>query len=237
MPPIVSQEERASFIQASPVEKPLPRGFVAAVPTSPAPSTARSPPTLQPPPPSHYLRNRNRSLEDSDLFIKRSEIYTRVQRVLPSASHAYAEDSTSGLLFGSDFHTNWTNTRLGRSIPGPRSVVASPIHIHAAQTPAAPRSGGPPSVITQSNSFSFSNGHSMLSPRARDEDDALEVSPSLNASSGAPPNKEKACRRPFRTLFRERLTVKVASRSGEAVCNAQPSSSTDDLPRHHLTEL
>ena len=232
MPPIVSQEERASFIQASPVEKPLPRGFVAAVPTSPAPSTARSPPTLQPPPPSHYLRNRIRSPEDSDLFIKRSEIYTRVQRVLPSASHA--EDATSGLLFGSDFHIDWTNTRLGRSIPPPRSLVASPIH--AAHTPAAPRSVEPPSVITQSNSFAFSNEHSVLSPRARDEDDALEVSPSLNPSSGAPP-KERACRRPFRTLFRERLTVKVASRSVEAVCTAQPSSSTDDLPRHHLTEL
>ena len=229
MPPIVAPEERASFIQASPAEKPLPRGFVAAVPTSPTPSTPLNPPALQPPPPSHYLRNRNRNSGDSDLFIKRSEIYTRVQRVLPSASNT--EDSTSGLLFGSDFHADWTNTRLGRStLSAPRYVVASPIH--ATHTPAAPLSVEPRSVNAQSNTLS--NYHSMLPPRARDEDNALEVSPSVPASGAS---KEKSCRRPFRTLLRQRLTVKVASRSVEAAFATQPSSSTEDLPRQHSTEL
>jgi hypothetical protein len=229
MPPIVAPEERASLIPASPAEKPFPRGFVAAVPTSPTPSTPLNPPALQPPPPSHYLRNRNRNSGDSDLFIKRSEIYTRVQRVLPSAS--YAEDSTSGLLFGSDFHADWANTRLGRStLPGPRCVVASPIH--AAHTPAAPLSAEPLSVIAQSNPFS--NSHTILSPRARDEDNALEISPSMPASEAS---KERPCRRAFRTLLRQRLTVKVASRSVEAAFATQPSSSTDDLPRHHSPEL
>ena len=231
MPPIVAPEERASCIQASPAEKRFPRGFVAAVPTSPTPSTPLNPPALQPPPPSHYLRNRNRNSGDSDLFIKRSEIYTRVQRVLPSPSFAEDSTSASGLLFGSDFHADWTNTRLGRSaLSGPRCVVASPIH--ATHTPADRMAAEPLSVIPLSNPFS--NGQGMRSPRARDEGNALEPSPSVPVSEVS---KERPCRRPFRALLRQRLTVKVASRSVGAAFATQPSSSTDDLPRHHSTEL
>jgi hypothetical protein len=230
MPPIVAPEERASSVQASPAEKRFPRGgFVVAVPTSPTPSTPLSPRALQPPPPSHYLRNKNRNSGGSDLIMRRSEIYTRVQRVLPSASSP--EDSTSGLLFGSDFHADWANTRLGRStLSGSRVVVASPIH--ATHMPATPLSAETPSMTAHSNLFS--NGYSMPSPRARDEDDALEVSPSVPAFEAS---KERSSRKPFRTLLRDRLTVKVASRSVEAAFAAQPLSSTDDLPRHHSTEL
>ena len=76
----------------------------------------------------------------------------------------------------------------------------------------------------------------MLPPRARDEDGALEVSPSVPVSSEAPP-KDRPCRGRFRTLLCERLTVKVASRTVEAAFAAQRSSSTDDLPRFHSTEL
>jgi len=227
MPPIVDPEERARSVQAFPAEKRFPRGFVAAVPTSPTPSTPLSPPALQPPPPSHYLRNRNP--EGSDLIMKRSEIYTRVQRVLPAPS--YAEDSTSGLLFGSDFHADWANKRLGQSTPSlssPRCVVASPIH--ATHKPAAPLSAKPPSMTAHSNSIS--NESSIPPPRAHDEGDAEGVSPSMPASEA----KERQSRKPFRRLLRERLTVKVATRSVEAAFSAQPSLLTDDLPRNHSIE-
>jgi len=222
MPPIVTAEERARSIQASPPEKRLPRGFVAAVPMSPAPFTPLSPPALQPPPPSHYLRNSRRDSEGSDLFRKRSEIYTRVQRVLPPASHP--EDSASGLLFGSDFHADWTSTRLGwPSLSSPRFVVATPVH--ATHAPAAPLPAEPPGMTAHTNS----NCCNMPSPR---DDDTPEVPSSVPHSE---PAKETS-RRPFRTFLRERLTVKVRSRSVEAASAVQPASSTDDLPRHS-TEL
>jgi len=225
MPPIMTSEQRARSVQASPAQKPYPRGFVAAVPTSPAPLSPLSPPALQPPPPSHYFRNRNRSSEDSALFRKRSEIYTRVQRVLPPALHA--EDSASGLLFGSDFHADWSNSQFGRPpLSSPRFVVAVPIH--AAHTPAAPPSAQPPSVSVQSNS----NLYDM--PLSRDEDDDTpEVSSSVPSHAS---NKERPSRRPLRALLRERLTVKVRSRSVEAASATQPTASTDDLPRYS-TEL
>ena len=232
MPPIMAPEERARSVQALLAEKPSPRGFVAAVPTSPTPLSPFSPPALQPPPPSHYLRNSSRNSEGSDLFRKRSEIYTRVQRVLPPASHA--EDSGSGLLFGSDFHADWSNTRLRRSpLSSPRFVAASPIHASPAHTPAAPLSAlsaQSPSVTA----YSKSNAYDTPSTRARDEDDTPEVSAPGSPSEAA--SKERPSRRPLRTLLRERLTVKVRSRSVEGASAAQPASSMDDPPRHS-TEL
>ena len=241
MPPILAPEKRrARSVQADPVvvpapapapaDKPSARGFVAAVPMSPAPFTPLSPPALQPPPPSHYLRNRNRNSEGSDLFRKRSEIYTRVQRVLPPVSYAddSASASASGLLFGSDFHANWTSTRLARPPPlSPRLVVATPIH--AAVAPAPP-SAEPPSSMANSNA----NSSNMPSPR--DEGDDVDTQAQDLPSSVPHQAKERASRRPFRTLLRERLTVIVRSRSVEAASAAQPVSSTDDLSRHS-TEL